>query len=204
MIHRLRGELIEKSGEGVVVDVNGVGYFAAVSSTTLGKLPGTGESCVLHTRMVVREDAISLFGFATRDERSTFDVLLGVSKVGPKLALTILSTLSPAQVAEAVGRDDVTKLASVSGLGRKTAERLILELKGKEFGVFEPEVATGNGSSVNGAVSSGGSDYLQAREALVGLGYSLEEAEQVLVEVPEQDSVRNYVKAALRSIGNRR
>jgi Holliday junction DNA helicase RuvA len=194
MIHRLRGELVEKDGEGVVLDVNGVGYYAATPTSTLGRLPRVGEECVLHTRMVVREDSMQLFGFATRDERSTFDALTGVSKVGPKLALAVLSTLSPAQVSEAVGRGDVSRLASAPGLGKKTAERLILELKGKDFGAFEPQV------SVNG----GGSAYLEAREALAGLGYSLEEAEQVLSEIPEQDSVQDYVRAALKSIGSRR
>ncbi|TCJ16719.1 Holliday junction branch migration protein RuvA [Rubrobacter taiwanensis] len=194
MIHRLRGELVEKSGEGAVLDVGGVGYYVATPLSTLRKLPRVGQECVLHTRMVVREDAIQLFGFATREERASFDALTAVSKVGPKLALAVLSALSPAQISEAVGRGDVTKLASVPGLGKKTAERLVLELRGKDFVPFEPQVS-GNGA---------GSAYLEAREALTGLGYSLEEAEQVLRDVPEQDSVQEYVKAALRKIGSER
>ena len=99
MIHRLRGQLVEKDMEGVVVDVGGVGYRASASSNTLRALPPVGEDCVLHTRMVVREDAMLLFGFADREERAAFDSLTAVSKVGPKLALAILSALSPHEVA---------------------------------------------------------------------------------------------------------
>src|SRR5918998_4409587 len=124
MIHRLRGQLVEKDMEGVVVDVGGVGYRASASANTLRALPSLGEECVLHTRMVVREDAMQLFGFAGREERAAFDSLTAVSKVGPKLALAILSKMAPQEVAEAVGRGDVVKLAAVPGLGKKTAERV--------------------------------------------------------------------------------
>src|SRR5919199_1969437 len=143
MIHRLRGWLVEKDMEGVVLDVGGVGYRASTSGATLRALPSVGEECVLHTRMVVREDAMLLFGFADRGERAAFDSLMTVSKVGPKLALAILSALSPQEIAEAVGRDDVVKLASVPGLGRKTAERLVLELRGKNLAAFDPGILGG-------------------------------------------------------------
>src|ERR687884_1401467 len=144
MINRLRGQLVEKDMEGVVIDVAGVGYRASASASTLRALPSIGEECVLHTRMVVREDAMLLFGFAYREERAAFDSLTAVSKVGPKLALSILSTLSPQEVAEAVGRGDVVKLASVPGLGKKTAERLGLELRGKNLVAFELGLGGGN------------------------------------------------------------
>src|SRR5918997_3080014 len=137
MIHRLRGQLVEKDMEGVVIDVGGVGYRASTSAATLRALPSIGDECVLHTRMVVREDAMLLFGFADRGERAAFDSLTAVSKVGPKLALAILSRMEPHEVAEAVGRGDVLKLASVPGLGKKTAERLVLELRGKNLVAFE-------------------------------------------------------------------
>ena len=201
MIHRLRGQLAEKDLEGVVVDVGGVGYRASASQGTLGALPAIGEECVLHTRMVVREDAMLLFGFATRDERAAFDALTAVSKIGPKLALSVLSTMSPPEIAECVARGDVMKLSSVPGLGRKTAERLVLELRGKDLvAAFAPEVssATGNGGG------GGGGPYMEAREALTALGYSLDEAEWALNEVPPQDSVEKYIKAALKRIGSRR
>ncbi len=194
MIYRLRGQLVEKDMEGVVVDVGGVGYRTSASSNTLRALPPVGEECVLHTRMVVREDAMLLFGFADREERAAFDSLTAVSKVGPKLALSILSTLSPQEVAEAVGRGDVVKLASVPGLGKKTAERLVLELRGKNLAAFDAGI---NGGNVGGP-------FVEAREALTSLGYSIEEAERVLKEVPPQDSVQRYVKEALRRIGGSR
>jgi Holliday junction DNA helicase RuvA len=138
MIYRLRGILVEKDTEGVVVDAGGVGYRASASLATLRALPSLGEECVIHTRMVVREDAMLLFGFATREERMAFDSLTAVSKVGPKLALAVLSSMAPPEVAEAVARGDVQKLASVPGLGRKTAERLVLELKGKNLTTCRP------------------------------------------------------------------
>ena len=158
---------------------------------------------MLHTRMVVREDAISLFGFATKEERAAFDALTAVSKIGPKLAVAVLSTLSPAEISAAVARDDAIKLATVPGLGKKTAERVVLELKGKDFAVFAPEGVTPNGSA---AVEPGAGTYMEAREALTGLGYSLEEAEQALREVSDDKAgtVEGYVREALRRIGSRR
>jgi Holliday junction DNA helicase RuvA len=198
MIYRLRGTLVEKDTEGVVLDVGGVGYRASASLTTLRALPSLGEECVIHTRMVVREDAMLLFGFATKEERAAFDALTAVSKVGPKLALAVLSSMSPPEIAEAVARGDVLKFVSVPGLGRKSAERLVLELKGKDIAVFAPEPANlGDGGG-------GGGPYMEAREALAGLGYSLEEAEKALNNIPPQDTVEKYIKEALRRIGSRR
>ena len=179
------------------MDVGGVGYRASASVATLRALPSLGEECVIHTRMVVREDAMLLFGFAAPEERAAFDALTAVSKVGPKLALAVLSAMSPQQISEAVARGDVPKLSSVPGLGRKTAERLVLELKGKDLAVFGPEPVV---SSDGG----GGGPYMEAREALTALGYSLEEAEKALNSIPPQDSVEKYIKEALRRIGSRR
>ena len=197
MIHRLRGTLVEKDNDGIVLEVGGVGYRTSASLTTLRALPSLGEECVIHTRMVVREDAMLLFGFATKEERSAFDALTAVSKVGPKLALAVLSSMSAPEIAEAVARGDVLKFASVPGLGRKSAERLVLELKGKDIAVFAPEPAVaGNGG--------GGGPYMEAREALTALGYSLEEAEGALNSIPPQETVEKYIKEALRRIGSRR
>ena len=191
MIERLRGQLVEKDPEGLVIDVGGVGYRAAASLATLRALPTVGEECVLHTRMVVREDAMLLFGFANREERAAFDALTAVSRVGPKLAVSMLSALSPAEIVEAVGRNDVLKLASVPGLGKRTAERVILELRGKNLAVFEPGLLY---------EQNDGGPYMEAREALTALGYSLEESEAALKEIPPQDTVQRYVKEALRRI----
>ena len=180
----MRGTLVEKDTEGVVIDVGCVGYRASASLATLRALPSLGEECVIHTRMVVRE------------ERAAFDALTAVSKVGPKLALSILSSMSPPEISETVARGDVIKFASVPGLGKKTAERLVLELKGKSLAAFGPEpVVAGEG---------GGGPYTEARDALTALGYRLEEAEKALNDVPPQDSVEKYIKEALRRIGSRR
>lgn len=198
MIHRLRGILVEKDTLGVVIDVGGVGYRASASLPTLRALPSLGEECVIHTRMVVREDAMLLFGFAAREERSAFDALTAVSKVGPKLALAVLSSMTPPEISQAVAAGDVVKLASVPGLGKKTAERLVLELKGKDLAVFGPEPSVGSGNG------GGGGPFMEARDALTALGYRLEEAEKALNDMPPQDSVEKYIKEALRRIGSRR
>jgi Holliday junction DNA helicase RuvA len=196
VLERLRGQLAEKDMEGVLVDVGGVGYRASASAATLRALPGVGEECVLHTRMVVREDAMTLYGFADKGERAAFDALTAVSKIGPKLALAVLSKMTPGEIAEAVGRGDVIKLSAVPGLGRKTAERLVLELRGKSLAVFEPELT--------GTVHAGG-PFVEAREALTALGYTIEEAEGALKDVPPQDSVQKYVREALKRMrGTRR
>jgi holliday junction DNA helicase RuvA len=198
MIYRLRGILVEKDTEGVVIDVGGVGYRSSASLATLRTLPSLGEECVVHTRLVVREDAMLLFGFAEREERAAFDVLTAVSKVGPKLALSILSSMSPQEISESVARGDVIKFVSVPGLGKKTAERLVLELRGKSLATFGPEPVSGGGGD------GGGGPYIEARDALTALGYRLEEAEKALNDVPPQDSVEKYIKEALRRIGSRR
>ena len=198
MIYRLRGILVEKDTEGVVIDVGGVGYRSSASLATLRALPSLGEECVIHTRLVVREDAMLLFGFAEREERAAFDVLTAVTKVGPKLALSVLSSMSPQEISEAVTRGDVLKLSSVPGLGKKTAERLVLELRGKSLAAFGPEPVVAGGGG------GGGGPYMEARDALTALGYSLEEAEKALNDVPPQDSVERYIKEALRRIGSRR
>ncbi len=190
----MRGTLVEKDTEGVVIDVGGVGYRSSASLATLRALPSLGEECVIHTRLVVREDAMLLFGFAEREERAAFDALTAVSKVGPKLALSVLSSMTPPEISEAVARGDVIKLSSVPGLGKKTAERLVLELKGKSLAVFGPEPV----------VAGGGGHYVEARDALAALGYRLEEAEKALNDVPPQDTVEKYIKEALRRIGSRR
>ena len=189
---------MEKDAEGVVLDVGGVGYRATASLGTLRALPSLGEECVVHTRLIVREDAMLLFGFAAREERAAFDALTAVSKIGPKLAIAILSSMSPEEIVEAVGRADILKFAAVPGLGRKTAERLVLELRGKDLAVFgvEPSLAGGNGG--------GGGPFMEAREALTALGYSLEDAERALKEVPPQNSAEKYIKEALRRIRSRR
>ena len=131
MIGRLAGLLAEKSPPQLLVDVHGVGYEVDVPMSTFYNLPGLGEPVVLLTHFVVREDAQLLYGFLTHDERSTFRQLVKISGIGPRLALSILSGLSVTELAQAITRQDSGRLVKVPGIGKKTAERLLLELKGK-------------------------------------------------------------------------
>ena len=131
MISRLTGRLIEKNPPQIVIDVNGVGYEADVSMQTFYNLPALGETVQLYTQLVVREDAHLLFGFATADERATFRQLVKVSGIGAKTALGILSAMSADELARAVADEDIKRLSSAPGIGKKTAERMVLELRGK-------------------------------------------------------------------------
>ena len=131
MISCLKGELFYKSPEKVTILVNGVGYEVFLSSASLEKLPQLGEEVFLHTYTYVREDTLTLFGFADTDEKKMFLLLINVSGVGPKLALSILSGISPLDLARSIATKDVTRLTGLSGVGKKTAERLCLDLKDK-------------------------------------------------------------------------
>ena len=178
MIARLRGRLAGRSGAGVVVDVNGVGYL--VHATPSVQRLGDGEVTVeVHT--VVREDALQLYGFATAAERELFELLLGVSGVGPKVALAIVSGSPPAELRRAIAREDVKRFQAIPGIGLKTAQRVVLELKAV---VAEPPTA-------------GGGELL-ARDALVELGWSVVDAERALAEVDESLPIEEQVRAALR------
>ena len=160
MIARLRGTLAGTAGSGVIVDVNGVGYLVHATPSVLRL--GTGEVTVqVHT--VVREDALQLFGFATAEERELFELLLGVSGVGPKVALAIVSGSTPAELRKAIVREDVKRFQAIPGIGLKTAQRVVLELKEK-LGTFVESVEPVHD--------------LMAREALMELGWSLMDAER--------------------------
>jgi holliday junction DNA helicase RuvA len=177
MIARLRGRISGRAGSGLIVDVNGVGYL--VNATPSVQRLGEGEVTIeIHT--VVREDALQLFGFATADERELFELLLGVSGVGPKVALAILSGSTPAELRRAIARDDVKRFQAIPGIGFKTAQRVVLELKGA--------VAD---------VPTGSTDFA-ARDALVELGWTLVDADQVLADVDPSLPVAEQVRAALR------
>jgi Holliday junction DNA helicase RuvA len=180
MIARLRGHLAGRSGPSVVVDVNGVGYL--VHATPSVHRLGSGEVTVeVHT--VVREDALQLFGFAAADERDLFELLLGVNGVGPKVALAIVSGSTPAELRRAIARDDVKRFQAIPGVGLKTAQRVVLELKEK--------------LSVTDALADEGGG-LTARDALVELGWALVDAERALVEVDPELAVEEQVRQALR------
>ena len=188
MIGRLAGTLAAKTPPQLLVDVGGVGYELDVPMSTFYNLPALGERIVLLTHFVVREDAQQLFGFLTSDERSTFRLLIKISGVGPRTALSILSGLSVGELAQAVMAQESGRLVKVPGIGKKTAERLLLELKGK----LGPDLAMP--SSVN---SDAQADIAQA---LVALGYNDRDAAAALKSLPVDVGVADGIKQALKSL----
>jgi len=180
VIARLRGRIAGRAGQALVVDVSGVGYLVH-ATPTVHRL-GDGEITVeVHT--VVREDALQLFGFASTDERELFELLLGVNGIGPKVALAIVSGSTPAELRRAIARDDVKRFQAIPGVGLKTAQRVVLELKEKLPLVEVDTVPAGE---------------LTARDALVELGWSLVDAESALAEVDASLPVEEQVRQALR------
>ena len=188
MIGRITGLLAEKTPPLVLVDVNGVGYEIDVPMSSFYNLPGLGERVTLLTHFVVREDAQVLFGFLTHDERATFRLLVKISGVGPRTALSILSGLSVAELAQAVSLQESARLVKVPGIGKKTAERLLLELKGKLGDAIAAPVSV---------ASHAQGDILQA---LLALGYSDREAAAALKALPADVGVSDGIKLALRAL----
>ena len=196
MIAHVTGRVVTREPERLVLDVGGIG-FELLTTRSAERLAAPGETVTVETFLHVREDALQLFGFADAGERSLFKLLMGVSGIGPKLALAIVSAYGPEQLQRAIAGQDVALLASVSGVGRKTAQRICVDLKDKMGGVGAAAVASANGAA---AVSTPGvplgadlSDpYYGAREALVALGYSLADCEAALdgVEGTEDERVR--------------
>jgi Holliday junction DNA helicase RuvA len=188
MIGRLSGTLLEKNPPQIVLDVQGVGYEVDVPMSTFYNLPALNEKVVLHTQLIVREDAHLLFGFLTHEERIAFRQLLKISGVGPKLALSVLSGLSIADLAAAVANKDANRLTKIPGVGKKTAERLLLELQGK-FTV------SGAGTS-QGAVSASSSNDIV--NALLALGYNEKEADWAAKQLPKDVDVSGGIRQALK------
>ena len=196
MIARLRGTLVHRSPRGeVVLDVGGVGYRITVSPATLVALGGIGDDVVVHTHLHVREDAMTLFGFATADGRDCFESLLGAHGVGPGLALAILSTHGPEELRRVVFEGDLDSLTLVPGVGRKTAARLLLELKSR-LDVPEGLEADMAGGS--------GSPRAEVREALAALGYQPDEVRRAMGELPPEGDVKALVRSALQVLGANR
>lgn len=194
MIALVRGEVAGRrpsppSGGEVVVNVQGVGYRLSVSSETLKHVPAAGKQVMLHTHMVVREDAMQLYGFATEEERDLFLMLLGVQSVGPKVALAVLSGGTPRELLSALAGGDTKRFQAVPGIGRRTAERIIVELREKA-GVTLPEDAI--------SVTASDDPRTLAREGLVGLGFSLEEADRLLFRAPGE-TPEELIAHALRT-----
>ncbi|MCA2998316.1 MAG: Holliday junction branch migration protein RuvA [Rhodocyclaceae bacterium] len=194
MIGRIAGTLLEKNPPQVQVDANGVGYDIDVPMSTFYNLPRIGEKVVLFTHLVVREDAHLLFGFGSESERAAFRSLIKVSGVGPKVALALLSGLSVNDLAVAVAMQETDRLTNIPGIGKKTAERLLLELKDK-FKV-DQGVAIGGGGSTTVALSIN-ADVLNA---LLGLGYSEKEALLAVKALPAEASLSDAIRLALKSL----
>lgn len=196
MIERLTGVLAAVTGEAVVVDVGGVGFLVEVSAITYRDLPAVGRSVVLLTHLQVREDALQLFGFSTDEERELFRLFLGVSKIGPRLALAALSSRRPAALKVALACGDVAVFSAVPGIGKKTAERLILELKDKVGVVGSPPgvAALGTAADEDGPVSL-------ARAALMELGFGPVEADKLLAKIDADQPVESIIRQALSGKG---
>ena len=189
MIGKLTGTLAAKNPPEVLVDCGGVGYEVLVPMSTFYNLPALGDKVALLTHLIVREDAHLLYGFATNDERAGFKQLVKISGVGPRTALSILSGMSVADIAQAVAKQDAGRLTKIPGIGKKTAERLLLELKGK----LGDALATGGASVAN----DNQSDILQA---LVALGYSDRDAGLALKALPADVGVSEGIKLALKAL----
>jgi Holliday junction DNA helicase RuvA len=190
VIGRLTGVLLEKNPPQVLVDVNGVGYEVEVPMSTFYNLPATGERVTLHTQFIVREDAQLLYGFATDRERTTFRQLLKVNGIGAKSALGILSGLSVEDLAQAITLQEASLLTRIPGIGKKTAERLLLELKDK-LG-FEASLPSGGTITANT-----GHDTLNA---LLALGYNEREALAAVKQLPPDVSVSDGIRQALKTL----
>ena len=188
MIGRLTGTLADKSPPQLLIDVNGVGYEVDVPMSSFYNLPALGEPVTLLTHFIVREDAQILFGFLTHDERQTFRLLIKITGVGPRMALSLLSGLSVSDLAQAVARQETGRLVKVPGIGKKTAERLLLELKGKLADAITAPATV---------ASDAQADILQA---LIALGYSDREAATALKHLPPEASVSEGIKLALKSL----
>jgi len=187
VIGRLRGTLVRLDGESVVIDVGGVGYEVAVPVRTMVDLPGVGEDAVVHTHLHVREDQLALFGFASTDDRDLFRLLLGISGIGPKVAIAILSTMDANELRGVVASDDVAALTAVPGIGKRSAQKLLLELRPK-LELPDAEI------DPSGARA-------QVRTALEGLGYQADEIGGALRDLPQDLSVEDLLRRSLQTLG---
>ncbi len=189
MIALISGKVAVRRGDHVVVDCGGVGYRLAVSAETLKHVPAVGREVVLHTHLIVRDDALALYGFATEEERDLFLMLLGVQAVGPKVALAVLSGAPPRELLRVVAAGDAARLQAAPGVGKRTAERIIVELREK-VGATLPEDSI--------TVTRSDDPATLAREALLGLGYNANEID-ALLEGASGDSTEDLIAHALRS-----
>ncbi len=202
MITQLSGTLVEASPSAAVLDVGGVGFDIGISGTTAASLPALGQACRLYTRLQVREDALTLFGFTSKEERTMFDRLVAVSGVGPRLALAVLSKFTVGQLYTVVMAEDDKGMATVPGVGKKTAQRLILELKSvfaKDHGLLAADVPAA-GQLPLGAVPAP-SALDDARAALLSMGFTPQETDLALDGLDGAQRVEELLAAALKRLG---
>lgn len=197
MIASLRGTLIHLGADHLVIEAGGVGYLVFAPRPVLGSIGPLGESVFVHTVLIVREDSMTLYGFATREQRALFESFLGVSGVGPKVALSLLSAGSPDEIRTAIAHSDTARLARVPGIGKKTAERLVLELKGKLD-------LKGLPVPVAGATPAATAVNNELAELLVSLGYSAAEAASAIAALPADapPELEERLRLALRHFGS--
>jgi len=189
MIAAVRGEVLVRRPDHVVVDANGVGYRLAVSAETLKSVPATGRETFLHAELVARDDSLALFGFASEEERDLFIQLVSVSGVGPKVALAVLSGGTARDLLRAIAAGDAKRFQAVPGIGKRTAERIIVELRDKVADSLEEEIVDG--------LADGGDARDLARDGLINLGYAPLEAERLLDGLSGEDP-QELVAGALR------
>ena len=193
MITHLTGKLAEKHPPQITIDVNGIGYELEVSMQTFYQLPNIGDSLHIYTQLIVREDAHLLFGFANKAERATFRQLLKVSGIGAKTALGILSALTADELAAAIAQEDIKRLSAAPGIGKKTAERMILELRGK----LAPTSGEATGLFAPAATPDAGEDIIST---LLALGYNEREARAAAKGIPADTDVGEGVRLALKNL----
>ncbi len=192
MIGRLRGTLVARTGECVIVDVGGVGYEVVVTPRDAAELPGVGEEIVVHTHLHVREDIMAVYGFVSSAARDLFRVLISTSGIGPKVAMAMLASYRPDQLRAAVATEDLDALSAIPGIGKRTAQKLILELRPR-LADLDAETLVGSDESPTGRI----------REALEGLGYSPAEIRTVVGSLPADAPLQEQLRQALQTLGRR-
>lgn len=205
MIAHVRGSLVAATPDSVVVDVAGVGYRCMVPSSTRNRLPAIGSDVLLHTSFQVREDSMTLFGFLTQEEFDLFELLLRVDGIGPKVALGVLSASTPDGFRRSVAFEDINALCRIPGIGKKTAQRMVLELKDKVGSVSGPAAGAAGASVAAIALNQPTADVgIEALEALMALGYTRVEAAQALEkakkEAGEEPKVETLVRLGLKHL----
>ena len=195
MIAAVRGEVLVRRPDHVVIDAAGVGYRLAVSAETLKSVPATGRDAFLHAELIARDDSLALYGFASEEERDLFRQLISVSGVGPKVAIAVLSGGASRELLRAIAAGDAKRFQAVPGIGKRTAERIIVELREKVAGELEEAIATG--------AEQGGDPRSLARDGLVNLGYAPSEAEDLLAGAQSEEP-EELIAEALKRAGEAR